>query len=219
MSTIEVKRDIREENRLLAEKLKALYKAKKVFVINIMGSPGAGKTTFMENILPSLAKRLRVAVIEGDIATDNDAKRMERAGINAVQINTDGACHLDSLMIKNMLGHIDLDSVDILIIENVGNLVCPVNFELGEQLRVVIISTAEGEDKPQKYPNAVLKTDALIISKTDIARYVGADINKMKCYINEINPKVHVFEAGIENGEYRCDGFAEYLIEEINKAI
>lgn len=218
MSTIAVQRDIREENRILAEELKALYKAKNVFAINIMGSPGAGKTTFMENILPSLAKRFRIAVIEGDIATDNDAKRMERAGINAVQINTDGACHLDSLMIKNALGRIDLDNVDLLIIENVGNLVCPVNFELGEQLRVVIISTAEGEDKPQKYPNAVLKTDAVIISKSDIAEYVGVDVYKMRHYINKINPKVRVFEAGIENGEYRCDGFAGYLSEEMNKA-
>lgn len=219
MSTIMVQKDIRDENLAVVCELKALYSAKKVFVINVMGSPGAGKTTFMENILPRLAKRFRIAVIEGDIATDNDAKRIERAGISAVQINTQGACHLDARMIKNIIERIDLDDVDVLIIENVGNLVCPVNFDLAEQFRIVIISAAEGEDKPLKYPNAILKTNAVIISKSDIAKYVNVDIDSMKRYINEINPKALVFESGIDAGEYRCAGFIEFMSEEVNKAI
>lgn len=219
MSTIQVARDIREENLRRSEQLSAQYQKYSLRVIGLLGSPGSGKTTLLENLLPRLMKDRRVAVIEGDIATDNDARRIMSTGAASVQITTEGACHLDASMVENALKKLPLDQLDLLMIENVGNLVCPVGFPLGEALRVAVISAAEGEDKPLKYPSSILRTDALVITKTDLAKYVHVDPVKMAENAKSINPNIRVFfsclgEDGtaMETSEFMGHGtFEEYL--------
>lgn len=197
---IEINKNIREENLRASEALADLYRAKGVRAVGLLGAPGSGKTTLLEELLPALMERARVAVIEGDLATDNDARRIERVGARAVQINTNGACHLDAVMVLRALEGLDLDALDLLLIENVGNLVCPIGFPLGEAARVVIISTAEGEDKPLKYPNAILHADALAITKVDIARHVGVEPKRMADYARSIRPDIRVFFSGRAGG-------------------
>ena len=176
---IEVGEELTSFNDKIAQSNRKLFKDNGIFVINVMGSPGSGKTTLLENILPELMETYRTAVIEGDLATQNDADRIRKTGVPAYQINTDGGCHLDARMIEETLKKIDTDKIDLLVIENVGNLVCPIEFDLGEDLRLVVLSTPEGEDKPLKYPPAMIHTDAVIISKTDIAEYVDVNIKNM----------------------------------------
>ncbi len=216
--TIEIEQDVRAENLHQSGHLREHFAHHGVRVIGLLGSPGSGKTTLLENILPALSKKMRVAVIEGDVATENDARRIRQLGVQAVQINTDGACHLDTAMVKKALEEIDLDAIDLLIIENVGNLVCPVGFPLGETLRLAVISAAEGEDKPLKYPSAVLHTDAMVVTKTDIAGFTRVDPGKMAEYARQINPDIQVFFSGFDkdggwNGA-AGDGqsLADYLI-------
>lgn len=196
--TIEIERDVRAENLHQSGHLREHFAHHGVRVIGLLGSPGSGKTTLLENILPALSKKVRVAVIEGDVATENDARRIRELGVEAVQINTDGACHLDVAMIEKALKQIDLDAIDILVIENVGNLVCPVGFPLGETLRLSVISAAEGEDKPLKYPSAVLKTDAMVVTKTDIAKFTHVNPGKMAEYARQVNPDIAVFFSGFD---------------------
>lgn len=209
---IKVAKDVKALNNEIAAANKHLLHENGVFVIDIMGSPGSGKTTLLENLLPELSRKFRVAVIEGDLATENDAERIKKTGVTALQINTGGGCHLDASMIERELKKLDLSGLDILIIENVGNLVCPISFALGEDLRIVVLSTAEGEDKPLKYPTAMVKTDAVVISKTDIAPYVGVDAQRMKANVTAVNPQAIVLEAGKVNGVYDCSGVTEYII-------
>ncbi|HOJ80354.1 MAG TPA: hydrogenase nickel incorporation protein HypB, partial [Clostridiales bacterium] len=171
----------------------------------------------LENILPRLGTRLRTAVIEGDLATQNDALRIEKTGVTALQINTDGGCHLDPEMIAKQLRRLDLDSLDLIIIENVGNLVCPASFDLGEDMRMVVLSVAEGEDKPVKYPTAFLNADTVVITKTDLAPYVDADADVMKRYIAGINPKAVVFETAKKDGVYMADQLVDYIIDQAGR--
>ncbi len=219
MNTIKVSYDIREENRRLSEDLSVRFGAAGVRAIGLVGSPGSGKTTLLEYLLPRLSRTRRVAVIEGDVATDNDARRIRATGVDAVEINTLGACHLDSAMIEKALCSLKLNAYDMLVIENVGNLVCPVAFPLGESLRLAVISAAEGEDKPQKYPAAILNTNAVIITKTDIAPYVRCDPARMAYYAKEINPATRVFFCGMDpDGLYTCrsaDGEDAQSLEEL----
>ena len=218
MSTVKVEQDVRAENLRRAEGLRERYAREQVRVVGLLGSPGSGKTTLLEYLLPLLKQRCRVAVVEGDVATDHDAKRVEQTGVAAVQIETGGACHLDAAMVEGALGKLPLCDTDLLFIENVGNLVCPVGFPLGETLRIAVISAAEGEDKPLKYPSAVLRTDAVILTKTDLAPYVRVDPAKMAEYVRTINPKSRVFYSRFE-GDGLCfeaaDGgspLLEYLL-------
>ncbi len=207
MEKIDVSRDVREQNRMRSEALKRRFDGDGLYAVGLLGSPGSGKTTLLENVLPRIAKKgLKVAVIEGDLETDNDARRIAAIkGVKAVQINTLGACHLDADMVEKAYGEIDAAATDILIIENVGNLVCPVSFPVGERLRIAVISAAEGEDKPLKYPSAVLKTDALVITKTDIAKYVRVDVAAMAANARRIKPDLRIFFAGFEpGGQYVC---------------
>lgn len=197
MSAIQIQKDIREENLRASAALAAFYREHGLRVIGLIGSPGSGKTTLLEHLLPRLMKQARLAVIEGDLATDNDAKRIERTGVRAVQINTNGACHLDAKMVEKALLELDLKALTLLFIENVGNLVCPVGFPLGEDARVAVISTTEGEDKPLKYPSVILRTDALVITKADIAQYVGVNPEKMADYARSVNPDIRVFFSGL----------------------
>ncbi|MCE5196240.1 MAG: hydrogenase nickel incorporation protein HypB [Negativicutes bacterium] len=215
MVEIEMGQNLKALNDAVAQMNRSGFQKHRVFVLDMMGSPGSGKTTLLENILPALAKKQRIFVIEGDLATQNDAERIRKTGVGAVQINTNGACHLDARMIQNEIEQLDLRTIDLLIIENVGNLVCPISYDLGEDLRLVILSTPEGEDKPLKYPPAMLHTDAVVITKTDLAPYVDVNIDTMKTYIHQINPKVQILEVGKFNGIYAVNEVISYLEEKI----
>ena len=217
MTRLDVKQDLKAFNNAKAAENRDKFASHNIYVINIMGSPGAGKTTFLENILPDLKKHVRVAVIEGDLATQNDALRIEKTGVTALQINTNGGCHLDAKMIENQIQKLDLDSLDLIIVENVGNLVCPASFDLGEDMRMVIVSIVEGEDKPLKYPVAFLKAHTVVITKTDLLPYVDADINVMKKYIADINPEAVVFETTKKDGVYTANEVVEYIIDQVKK--
>lgn len=215
MAEIEIKQDLRAFNNEIAAKNRSNFKEHDIFVLNIMGSPGSGKTTLLENILPSLSVSFHTVVIEGDLATQNDAERIKKTGVKALQINTNGGCHLDARMIQEEFTKLNADAIELLIIENVGNLVCPISYDLGEDLRMVVLSTPEGEDKPQKYPPAMLHTDAVIIAKTDLAQYVNVNLETMEKYVMEINPKVCILETGKVNGVYSADCVISYISEKI----
>ncbi|MEA3365699.1 MAG: hydrogenase nickel incorporation protein HypB, partial [Candidatus Hydrogenedentes bacterium] len=167
--------------------------------------PGAGKTSLLE----ALAKHFegRAAVIEGDLATDNDKRRIEKAGLRAYQINTVGACHLDAAMVHDALKEFPLDDIDLLFIENVGNLVCPAGFDIGEDIKVAIVSVPEGEDKPAKYPKAMKVASAMVITKTDLLPYLTCNVERMERGVREIVPDMPVFRTAATTGE----GIDEFL--------
>lgn len=213
MAEIEIKKDLSERNGDIAARNRERFKENGVYVINIMGSPGSGKTTLLEYILPALSKEYETAVIEGDLETENDAERIRKTGVSALQINTGGGCHLDASMIEREYKRLGADKTELLIIENVGNLVCPISFDLGEDLRIVVLSVPEGEDKPLKYPPAMLKTDAVVITKTDLAAYVDADVESMKRNVLKINPKADIIEVGKVDGIYNAKGVTDYINE------
>jgi len=217
MTEIKIKKSAYHLNDEIAAKNHAELRKHGIFALNVMGAPGSGKTTLLENILPELLSAYKTAVIEGDLATENDAERIRKTGVPAYQINTNGGCHLDAKMVEKELKKIDLDQTELIVIENVGNLVCPINFNLGEDLRIVVLSTPEGEDKPLKYPPAMMKTDAVVISKTDIAPYMDIDPEVIKKNILQINPKVCILEAGKINGVYQKDAVVAFLKDSIEK--
>ena len=217
MRRLEINQDLNALNKQIAAENRNKFKSSSLYVINMMGSPGSGKTTLLENILPRLGAHVRTAVIEGDLATQNDALRIEKTGVTALQINTNGGCHLDAKMIENQFPKLDLDSLDLLIIENVGNLICPATYDLGEDMRMVILSVTEGEDKPVKYPTAFLNAHTAVITKADLLPYVDVDVNVMKRHIAEINPKVVVFETALKNGLYEAEQLVEYILEQVRE--
>ena len=187
-----MEQDINALNNAYAQQNRAIYKQHGLCVINILGSPGAGKTTLLEQLLPVLG--LKTAVIEGDLSTARDAERISAQGVQVVQINTDGGCHLEAKMIHTVLPLFDLADVDLLLIENVGNLVCPASFDLGEDFRLVVLSLAEGGDKPVKYPATFMSADAVVLSKVDLAPYLDVDIAAIKQDIAGLQPRAQVFE-------------------------
>ena len=183
-----------------AEANEKLFLKNRVFTVNLMSSPGSGKTSLIERTIPELAGRVKMAVIEGDIETDRDARRIRALGIKAVQITTHGACHLDAKMISNVLEELSIDQLDLLLIENVGNLVCPANFFLGEDTRVVVASVPEGDDKPLKYPEAFHGSRACVINKIDLAPYVNFDLLHFKNAVRAANPRILTFETSCRTG-------------------
>ncbi len=210
---IDIEQDIMESNNAYAADNRLLFKNSGIFAINIMGSPGAGKTTLLERTLHLLQNQLKVAVIEGDLATAKDAKRIASCGISVVQINTDGGCHLDAKMINRVLPGFYMNALDLLIIENVGNLVCPASFDLGEDLRIVVMSVTEGGDKPSKYPTSFMSADVVVLNKIDILEASGMDIEETKKDLFTINPRIRIFETCCRKGEVSgVDELAEYLI-------
>lgn len=217
MARLEIKQDLKALNKQKAAENRERFKYHGIYVINIMGSPGSGKTTLLENILPKLCTHVRTAVIEGDLATENDALRIQKTGVIALQINTGGGCHLDAKMIESQMQKLELEALDLIIIENVGNLVCPASFDLGEDMRMVVLSVAEGDDKPAKYPTAFLNADVAVITKTDLLPYIDADVNAMKKHIADINPKVIVFETAKKDGAYLADPLVEYIIDQVRQ--
>ncbi|MCK4880723.1 MAG: hydrogenase nickel incorporation protein HypB, partial [Bacteroidales bacterium] len=204
---IRVEEDILGRNNLLASRNSGYFEAKGVVALNLMSSPGSGKTTLLEKTIMALEGKRPVAVIEGDQQTLNDAERIHRAGAPVVQVNTGNGCHLDADMIRQALDKLDLQQDSLLFIENVGNLVCPSLFELGERSRIVIISVTEGEDKPLKYPTMFEHADTCIINKTDLLPYVDFDPELVKKYALSVNPHLHIMELSAKTG----DGMEQWI--------
>lgn len=192
---------ILKANDQIAEENRGKLNAAGVFGVNVVGSPGAGKTTLLEALFARLDDSLRPAVIEGDIAGSLDAERIERLGVPVVQINTQGACHLDAGMIAAAAGGLDYDRMDLLVIENVGNLVCTAGYDLGEHLRVVVLSVAEGDDKAAKYPAIFQGADALVITKTDLLPHTDFDVQRITADMRRLAPKAAVFRVAALQGE------------------
>ncbi len=198
---LELEQDILMQNNMIAERVRGFLMAKNIFALNLVSSPGSGKTSLLERTLKDLKNELKFYVIEGDQQTMQDADRIDAIGIPVVQINTGKACHLDSQMVFNALEKLNPDENSVLMIENVGNLVCPAGFYLGENKRVVIISTTEGDDKPIKYPDMFESSDVCVINKIDLLPYVPFDVNKVKDYASRINPNMAFFELSALTGE------------------
>lgn len=197
---IPVIRNVLEANDKVALQLREIFAGHGIFVLNLISSPGAGKTTLLERTLTDLRDEFRMAVVEGDLQTDNDARRVAATGAKAVQINTDGGCHLNGDMVFEAIKRIDLCEVDILFIENVGNLVCPVEFDCGEDAKTALLSVTEGDDKPEKYPLLFNLARALVINKTDLLPYVDFDMERARRFATRLNRRLSVFELSCRDG-------------------
>jgi len=198
---VEVVTQILSANDQIAQENRELLESRGILAVNLMASPGAGKTSLILQTAKALAGRVRVGVIEGDIASHVDADKVAAEGIPVVQINTGGTCHLDAPMVRQALKSLPLDKIDILFVENVGNLICPVEFRLGEGLRVMIASVAEGDDKPYKYPGIFTAVDAVVINKMDLAPYVEFDLAALREAIRGLNRRAEIFEVSCRTGE------------------
>ena len=198
---LEIEQDILQNNQVLAARNRGYFEAKNVFALNLVSSPGSGKTSILERTLTDLKGEIPFYVIEGDQQTLNDANRIDALNIPVVQINTGKGCHLESDMVYKAVKKLELQNDAILMIENVGNLVCPSMFDLGESKRVVIISTTEGEDKPIKYPDMFHTADICIINKIDLLPYVNIDMEKLKNYALQVNPNLQFFEVSATTGD------------------
>src|SRR5512137_2597997 len=196
---VTVVKNVLDANERIAAENRRLFDEKKIYVINLMSSPGAGKTSLVEKTILALKDRYRIAVIEGDIQDTQDADRISALGIPAVQINTGGACHIDGNMIREALPSLELDGIDLLICENVGNLVCPAEFKVGENAKVMILSTPEGSDKPGKYPLMFQESAVMIINKMDLLPYVDFDLEKAKRTALALNRELQMFEVSCKN--------------------
>ncbi|MBP8984364.1 MAG: hydrogenase nickel incorporation protein HypB [Syntrophobacterales bacterium] len=211
---ISVVSNILEANDRIAAENKALFDERGIYAVNIMSSPGAGKTSLVEKTVEALGDRFRIAVIEGDIQDTCDAERVARLGIPVVQINTGGACHIDGNMVREALSSLDLDGVRLLIVENVGNLVCPAEFKLGEHAKVMLLSTPEGADKPAKYPLMFQESSVLLINKTDLLPYVDFDMAKARRDALAINRNLRIFEISCKTAA-GLEGWYDWLSGEI----
>lgn len=201
---IKVVRRVLDVNDKMAQQNRNLFKEKGVFVLNVMSSPGSGKTTLLEKTLGEVMPEIKCAVIVGDICTTNDADRLAKTGAPVVQINTDefgGDCHLAAHVIEKSAESLNLDGVDLLIVENIGNLVCPAEFDIGEDARVVVLSVTEGEDKPVKYPLMFRESDAALLNKTDLLPYLDYDKDLAVKYIHQVHPDIPVFELSAKTKE------------------
>jgi hydrogenase nickel incorporation protein HypB len=207
---VTIAQNILAANDTIAGEIQQRLTARGIRTINVMSSPGAGKTTLLEKTIERLRGQLGIGVIEGDIETTADAERIEAAGAETVQINTRGACHLEAHMIQAALEEIDLTHVDLLVIENIGNLVCPSAWNLGEDMRVVVVSTSEGDDKPAKYPQMFAASEVMIVNKLDLLPYVDYDVEKAKRQALAINPHLRIFEVSCRTGA-GLDAWCEWL--------
>lgn len=216
MQEIKVVSNILKANELIATELKREFDSRGIFVINFMGSPGAGKTSVLENLIRELKDKIKLAVIEGDIYTSKDAERIEKQGVPVVQINTCGGCHLDSNMIKEAMGSIQLDGLDLLVIENVGNLVCPASYFLGEDIKMVALSVTEGDDKPSKYPSMFQRAQVTVINKVDLMELTNFSMEQALGDIKTINPSLEIFSISCRTGQ-GVPELAEYITIQLQK--
>ena len=214
MAHVDMKEPILAKNDQLAEENRRLLKDKKGYLLNILASPGSGKTSTIQATIEALRDEFNIAVIEGDIASDVDAKRIGAQGIAAVQINTGGACHLESDMIRRAVDALDLDKLDLIIVEKVGNLVCPTDFDLGEGAKVMILSVPEGDDKPLKYPGVFQAAKAVILYKVDTMPVFNFDREAFDASVRQLNPKAPIFPIAATKGE-GSEEWATWLAEQI----
>ena len=198
---IDVETDVLAKNNLLAERNRGFFEAKGIKAINLVSSPGSGKTTLLEKLIQLLKSKKKIYVIEGDQQTSNDAKRIEATGAKAIQINTGNGCHLDAHMINHAVKTLEPEQGSILFIENVGNLVCPALFDLGEEMRIVIASTTEGEDKPMKYPTMFQSSDLCVLNKTDLLPYLDFDLEKFRENLQKVKAGIGLIELSAKTGE------------------
>jgi hydrogenase nickel incorporation protein HypB len=210
--TVSVRQAILAKNDRLAERNRGYFKAKGLLVLNVLSSPGSGKTAFIERTVADLGGRLRVGVIAGDLETDNDAQRLRARGVPTVQITTGNVCHLEAEMVARAMEKMPLDSLDVLVIENVGNLVCPASYDLGEDVRVVLLSVTEGEDKPLKYPVMFRTAQVVVVNKMDIAGPVGFDRDTAVRNIRRVAPEATILEVSARTGQGMAQWYA-YLEE------
>lgn len=210
---VEIVKNILSANDQIAADNRRVFDEKGILAINLMSSPGAGKTSLILQTIEALQGKLRLGVIEGDVASRIDADKVAAAGVPVVQINTGGACHLDAPMIRQALtAGLPLDDIDLLLIENVGNLICPAEFRLGEHVQVMITSVPEGDDKPYKYPAMFTQVDAIVINKTDLLPYLDFDLAAFRQVVRGLNADVHIFEVSCKTGE-GVQKWAEWLME------
>jgi hydrogenase nickel incorporation protein HypB len=210
MAVITIERKILEKNDEIANKNRELFRKNNIFTINIVSSPGSGKTSLLERTIEVLKGKIKIAVIEGDVQTDFDAKRVERYDVPVVQIVTNGACHLEAKLVSDALSNISLDGIHMLVIENVGNLVCPAGYDLGEDLKVVLLSTTEGDDKPLKYPKMFRNASILVVNKIDLLPYVNCKMDELRKNALQINPQLKIFETSCTTGE-GIDKWCEWI--------
>ena len=210
MSVVTVERKVLEKNDEIARRNRAMFSSRGMFVINLVSSPGSGKTSLVEQTLERIRSSIRTAVIEGDVQTDLDAQRVAKFDVPVVQIVTNGGCHLEANLVDNALKNLPLDDVKLLVIENVGNLVCPANYDLGEAHKVVVLSTTEGDDKPLKYPAMIRNASVLIINKMDLVPYLPCNIADLRRNALAINPSLTVFETSCTAGA-GIDAWCEWL--------
>ena len=214
---IKVVRRVLDVNDKMAEQNRRLFDAKGIYVLNVMSSPGSGKTTTLEKTLSRIASEIKSAVVVGDICTTNDADRLAASGVPVVQINTDefgGDCHLAAHVIENAVQGLDLDAIDLLIVENVGNLVCPAEFDIGEDSRVVVLSVTEGEDKPVKYPLMFRECEVTLLNKIDLLPYLDYDKQKAVDFIHQVHPNMPVFEISAKT-EQGFEAWIAWLKEKV----
>lgn len=214
---IAVVRNILEANDRIAAENRDIFDRNHLFVINLMSGPGAGKTSLLEKTIDRLKDKLRIGVIEGDIQCSFDAERIAAKGVQAVQINTDGACHLDGNMIREAMNQMDLPALDLLIVENVGNLVCPAEFKIGEDMKMMLLSVAEGDDKPLKYPLMFRESRVLIINKTDLLPYVDCNVEKIRESVSKLNRDMAVFEVSCRTGA-GLDNWTAWLEQQVKQS-
>lgn len=205
MAVITVERQILKRNDEIAEENRRTLNKHNIFSINLLSSPGSGKTALLEKTLKTLSGDYSIAVIEGDVQTDNDARRIDKLGIPVVQIITMGGCHLEAKLVQGALVKFQLEKLKFIVIENVGNLVCPANYDLGENKKVVMVSTTEGDDKPLKYPAMFRVADVMIINKTDLLPYVDFSVEKVRQNALHINGNLEIFETSCKTGEGLAD--------------
>ena len=207
---VSVVRNILEANDRIAQQNRELFNENGLLVINLMSSPGAGKTSLLEKTIDALHDEIRIGIIEGDIQSSQDAERIAKKGIPVVQINTGGACHLDGNMIRDTFGEFNFKEMDLLVVENVGNLVCPAEFRVGEDFKVMILSVTEGDDKPNKYPLMFHESKVLLINKIDLLPYVDCSVEKIMEDSLKINPDLTIFQISCKTGEGLA-GWYEWL--------
>lgn len=201
-------------NELLARRNRKSFDDRHLLVINLMSSPGSGKTTILERTIETLGDRLQLGVIEGDLYTDQDAQRIEKKGVQVIQINTEGACHLDASMVGKAYARLPADALDLLVIENVGNLVCPAEFYLGEDFTAVVISTTEGNDKLHKYPLIFRQAKAVLLNKMDLLPYTDFNLDRFREDLAQINPSAAVFMVSGRTGE-GIENWTRWVLEEV----
>ena len=211
---IEVKENILADNDKEAQILRDKLKSKKTFLMNLMSSPGSGKTTTLVRTVEQLKDKINIGIMEADVDSDVDAKTMASAGVKSIQLHTGGMCHLDAAMTEQGLNELGYDGLDLVVLENVGNLICPAEFDTGAAKNVMILSVPEGHDKPLKYPLMFSKVDALLINKIDVAPYFDFDMDKLREYVGKLNKNVKIFPISAKTGE-GVKEWTDWLLAEV----